>query len=81
MPFLPKFLRPYTIRNVEWSSEDSPDMKSLIQNPYFKTMWKLLDRRIDQRKEELVNGQDTRSRIDEIKDLIYELQSYDSPRA
>jgi hypothetical protein len=72
--------RKYIIRNVDWTTEDIADMKNLVQNPYFKTMWKLLDRRKDERKEEIVNGKGGRDRLDELTDLIYELTNYADPQ-
>lgn len=69
----------FTIRHEEWTAEDTDDLKTLIAFPKFGTLVKLLNNRVSARTEDLVNGKDTRDRIDEIKDLLLELQGYANP--
>lgn len=67
----------YTIQTEEWTPEDTDDLKMLLAFPKFPALIKKLHGRINSRTEDLVNGKDTRDRIDELKDLLLELQNYD----
>lgn len=81
MLFLPKFLkqRVFNIVREEWTREDDDDMKMFTQTSYYTVLCKMLNKRIDQRTTDLVNGKETRDRIDEISDLLLELQNYANP--
>lgn len=70
----------FVIQHEEWKKEDDSDMRDLVGLPQFSLMTKLLQKRLNKLTEDLVNGADTRGRIDEIKDLILELTNYASPR-
>ena len=69
----------FTIRGEEWTPEDSDDLKMLIAFPKFPALLKKIHQRINERTEDLVNGKETRDRIDELKDLILELQNHENP--
>lgn len=68
----------YSITYEEWTPEDTDDLKMLLAFPKFSALRKLINNRIHARTEDLVNGKDTRDRIDELKDLILELQNYEN---
>jgi hypothetical protein len=68
----------YSITHEEWTPEDTDDLKMLLAFPKFQALRKLIGNRIHARTEDLVNGKDTRDRIDELKDLILELQNYEN---
>jgi hypothetical protein len=72
-------LRPKTtfvIQTEEWTNEDYDDLQMLLEHPKADVLRKLLQRRIAARTEDLLNGKETRDRIDEIKDLILELNNH-----
>lgn len=77
MRFLPKskfvFHKP-----DEWTADDDSDMRELVQIRYFQAFKKSLHKRLENRIEQLIGGEDTRSRIDEIRDILTELDNYDS---
>lgn len=66
----------FTIQLEEWTHEDTDDLQMLLSHPKAGSLMKLLYKRINARTEDLVNGKETRDRIDELKDLILELQGY-----
>lgn len=66
----------FTIQREEWTDEDTDDLKTLISFPKFEALIKLVNNRIYARTEDLVNGKETRDRIDELKDLLLELNQY-----
>lgn len=72
----------FTIRQDDWTSEDTDDLKMLLSHPKFSALTKLIHRRITARNEDLINGsiyhKESRARIDELKDLILELQNYEN---
>lgn len=68
----------FTILGDEWTTEDTDDLKTLIAFPKFSALTKLVHNRIASRTEDLVNGKETRDRIDELKDLVLELKSYEN---
>lgn len=69
----------FTIQTEEWTDEDTDDLKMLIAFPKFPALVKKINGRINARTEDLVNGEETRDRIDELKDLLLELQNYENP--
>jgi len=69
-------LNPFTIQHTEWTPEDTDDLRLLLSHPGAGALTKLLHKRINARTEDLVNGKETRDRIDEVKDLILELETY-----
>lgn len=85
IPFSPKsminpFSKPprkqFTIQHEEWTDEDTDDLKMLLSFPKVASLKKLIHKRITTRTEELVNGKETRDRIDELSDFLLELQNY-----
>ena len=71
----------FTIHREEWTGEDTDDLKMLLSFPKITALVKLIEHRISSRTEDLVNGKDTRDRIDELSDLLLELKNYaDSSR-
>jgi hypothetical protein len=64
------------IQAEEWTDEDTEDLKTLLSFPRFDSLRKLLRARMMKRTGELVSGDETRDRIDEIADLLLELDSY-----
>lgn len=83
MLFLQKSVNPAKVFHIvreEWTHDDDDDMKTFAQTSYYQTICKLLNKRMDQRTTELVNGKETKDRIDEIADLLLELQNYANPR-
>lgn len=93
MRYLPKFLNitgdingtkktstTFTIEHPEWTHEEDDDMRLFVQSVHYNILVKCLHKRLNKRTEELVNGSDTRDRIDEISDLLLELQNYANPR-
>lgn len=73
------FGRLFTIERDEWTDEDTDDLKMLLSHPKFPALIKLVNCRIVKRTEELVNGTETRDRIDELADFLREIQSYENP--
>lgn len=67
----------FVIESNEWKSEDDSDMRDLVGLPQFSLITRLLQKRLNKLTEDLVNGADTRARIDEIKDLLLELKNYE----
>lgn len=74
------FRTTFIIEAASWTPEDDDDMRHLSDLQAFKTLKKLIHKRINNRTEDLVNGKETRDRIDELKDLLRELESYADPR-
>jgi len=70
--------RPFLIENPEWTHEEDDDMRLLVDSGHYTILKKALHKRMTLRTEELVNGTDTRDRIDEIKDLLLELKNYEN---
>ncbi len=66
----------FTIQTEEWTKDDTDDLKMLVSLPQFSILTKLIHKRMNTRTEELVNGKETRDRIDELKDLLFELDNY-----
>ncbi len=77
--FSKRFFRPFLIEHPEWGPEDESDMKDLVVYPKFKAFKKAIHNRLNARVEDLVNGKDTRSQIEELKDLLLEIQHYENP--
>jgi len=73
-----KTIKPFTIQQEEWTAEDTDDLQLLLSHPKAGSLVKLLHRRIHARTEDLVNGKETRDRIDELADLLLELDGYDN---
>ena len=69
----------FMIQTEEWTHEDIDDIRTIVALPHFKSLLKLLHKRMNKRTEDLVNGKETRDRIDEIRDLILELDNYANP--
>lgn len=69
----------FTIQTEPWTAEDTDDLKTILSLPKAHVLIKLIHKRMHARTEDLVNGQDTRPRIDELRDLILELHNYDNP--
>lgn len=69
-------LNPFTIQHTEWTPEDTDALQLLLSHPGAGALIKLLHKRINDRTEDLVNGKETRDRIDEVKDIIIELETY-----
>lgn len=82
MLFSQRFPKPkvFNIVREEWTHEDDDDMKMFTQTSHYTVLCKMLNKRIDQRTTDLVNGKETKDRIDEISDLLLELQNYADPR-
>lgn len=74
-----RFFKRFTIWGREWTNDHKYQLRELAAHPYFPHILLLINNRIVDRTEELVNGKETRERIDELKDLILELQSYADP--
>lgn len=72
-------IKTFTILREEWTPEDEDDLKTLIAFPKFHALVKLVHQRIEKRTEELVNGKETRDRIDELSDFLLELKNYGNP--
>lgn len=72
--------RQFTISHEDWTNEDDDDLKMLMQFPKFSALVKRINNRINKRTEELVNGSDTRDRIDELADLLQELKNHADTR-
>lgn len=68
--------RRFTIHNDEWTREDDDDLRTLMEFPKFNALIKRINNRITKRTEELVNGSNTRDRIDELADLLQDLANY-----
>lgn len=68
----------FTIQGEEWTAEDADDLKMVLDHPKIGALFKRLHNRITARTEDLLNGKETRDRIDELKDLILELKHGDS---
>jgi len=81
MLFSPKSVskKVFNIVREEWTREDDDDMRTFTQTSYYTVLCKMLNKRIDQRTTDLVNGKETKDRIDEISDLLLELQNYANP--
>lgn len=81
MLFSPKSVskKVFNIVREEWTREDDDDMRMFTQTSYYTVLCKMLNKRIDQRTTDLVNGKETKDRIDEISDLLLELQNYANP--
>ena len=71
--------KPFVIHYEPMSPEDHDSLRDLIGSRGYGALLKLLQKRIQNRTEDLVNGQDTRKQIEELKDLILELESYANP--
>ena len=69
----------FTIQAEEWTTDDESNLKDYLASPSSRFLMKKLHHRINNRTEDLVNGQDTRKQIEELKDLILELESYADP--
>lgn len=67
----------YVIQHEEWTKEDDSDMRDFVGLPQFSLVTRLLQKRLNKLTEDLVNGKETRDRIDEIKDLLLELKNYE----
>ncbi len=66
----------FTIQHEDWTPDDTDDLRMLMSHPKFPVLDKLINNRIADRNGELVNGKETRDRIDELKDLLLELQNH-----
>lgn len=75
-----KFRPHITVQKEEWTIEDTADMRELVTYPKFKAMWKTLHRRLNQRTDELIDGEETRPQIQELSDLLLELAHYADPQ-
>lgn len=71
-----KGMTTFIIQHEDWTEQDTDDLKTLLSFPKFKSLVKLVHKRMNTRTEELVNGKETKDRIDELKDLLLELQNY-----
>lgn len=67
------FGKNFTIQHEEWTLDDTDDLRMLKEFPKFPALVKLINNRLNSRKEDLVNGKDSRDRIDELADLLLEL--------
>lgn len=70
----------FFIRQEEWSTENTSDMRVLVQHPLWNLVPKLIHRRISALTEDLVNGKETRPQISELRDLLLELKNYADSR-
>lgn len=66
----------FTIQRDEWTPEDADDLSMVLSHPKIGSLTKLLHRRMMARTEDMLNGKDSKDRIDELKDLILELEGY-----
>lgn len=66
----------FLIQKEDWTNDDNDDLKLLLSHPKFPVLIKLIHRRMAERTDDLVNGKETRDRIDELKDLLLELRGY-----
>lgn len=93
MRYLPKFLSitgiingekntttTFTIEHPEWTHEEDDDMRLFADSGHYNILVKCLHKRLNKLTEKLVNGVETRDRIDEISDLLLELKHYADPR-
>lgn len=70
----------FVIQDEEWTTEDTENLRDLINTPRFNLVVRKLHKRIKDRTEDLVNGKETRDRIDEIKDIILEFKNYEDSK-
>ena len=78
--FLQKWFSPklFMIEHPSWSHEDKDDMRLFTESHHYSIVKKGLQKRLNSLTERLVNGEDTRSRIDEVSDILLEYKNYET---
>lgn len=71
---------PFVIERREWTAEDDADMREIMSFPQGRKLIHLLHGRIASLTERLIDGEETKPQIKEIRDLILQLQNYADPQ-
>jgi len=68
-----------TVPEEEWTPEDDANMRQLAGYRTYPSLRKLINKRLKQRINQLIDGKSTRPEIQELTDLLLEIDHYADP--